>query len=419
MKPTILMLPSWYPINGSVGGSFFREQALALLENFNFVVLVYTEKKISVPLFFLRSLMGKNKPKIWYNRNDNGLEEFSGTIFVPKYYILGTALFKLRKVLYKNKVLQQGVGLIEPKSVSKARDKGISLIKKKNLLPHFDCVLGQTAQDMAVLSQVFAQQFNVPYVVSEHGPFPWPGSVISDVTANAIERADAFLAISNDKIRQVLLQNITISPWYVGNMVDDTLYTLKQNGNIEKTFVIVAAHSFYKNYDMFIKTMEYLKNIAQKKFKILIVGYGANKGYSKNAEILEEKVRNSNFSDIAELIPSVSREDMPSIYNKADAFVMTSIQEGMPVSALEAAMSGLPIFSTRCGGVEDYVDDKIGKIVSLLDYQGLAHACNDFLNGTVVYDSVHIRSTVLAQFGKKAFVQNMSKAIFSILKENP
>ena len=46
MKPTILMLPSWYPINGSVGGSFFREQALALLENFNFVVLVYTEKKI-------------------------------------------------------------------------------------------------------------------------------------------------------------------------------------------------------------------------------------------------------------------------------------------------------------------------------------------------------------------------------------
>ena len=36
MKPTILMLPSWYPTKENPhNGCFFREQALAMQEKFN------------------------------------------------------------------------------------------------------------------------------------------------------------------------------------------------------------------------------------------------------------------------------------------------------------------------------------------------------------------------------------------------
>lgn len=34
----------------------------------------------------------------------------------------------------------------------------------------------------------------------------------------------------------------------------------------------------------------------------------------------------------------------------------------------------LPIFSTRCGGVKDYVTDRIGRLVEITDYTG---ACRD------------------------------------------
>lgn len=75
----------------------------------------------------------------------------------------------------------------------------------------------------------------------------------------------------------------------------------------------------------------------------------------------------------------------------------------------------MSFFSTCCGGVEDFVNDDTGRIVPILDYEGLAHACNDFLNGTVSFDSEKIRETVVNKFGKKAFVENVTKAIKTII----
>ena len=61
---------------------------------------------------------------------------------------------------------------------------------------------------------------------------------------------------------------------------------------------------------------------------------------------------------------------------------MTSIQEGQPVSALEAACCGLPIFSTRCGGVEDYVTNDIGRIYDITDYKSFAKEAADHIIDT-------------------------------------
>ena len=79
-------------------------------------------------------------------------------------------------------------------------------------------------------------------------------------------------------------------------MIDETklLYVPRKEHDI-KTFVIVAAHSFYKNYNMFIKVINRLTEITEKEFRVLIVGYGANKGYSKNVHELEKKFINRNL----------------------------------------------------------------------------------------------------------------------------
>ena len=95
------------------------------------------------------------------------------------------------------------------------------------------------------------------------------------------------------------------------------------------------------------------------------------------------------------------RDEMNDMYNRADAFVMTSIQEGQPVSALEAACCGLPVFSTRCGGVEDYVGDDIGMIFDIADSEGMAQGLKCFLEGKKKYDSVVIRSKTIQRFGRE------------------
>ena len=319
---------------------------------------------------------------------------------------------------YLRKSSIDGIG----KYVSEKRKK----IVRKKLKKLFDCVQedvdvfycvdGQLeAYNLQCLSEIYGK----PYVVGEHAPVPWPGVLISDINKYAIEKANMFLAISNDKIRQVLLQNIKLPKTiYIGNLIDETkmLYIPKVEKHT-KTFIIVAAHSFYKNHDMFIQVMNRLTEICEIKFKVMIVGYGANKGYSKNIDLFEEQIRNSKFNDRVVMIPEVAHENISEIYNMADAFVMTSIQEGQPVSAMEAACCGLPIFSTRCGGVEDYVNKNMGRIYDVNDVEGMADGLKGFLQEDIKFDSEYIRNHVIEKFGTKAFKKKFNNVFKCVISD--
>lgn len=420
LRKTILMIPSWYPTKDNPFiGCFFREQALAMQRDFDFIVTTYHVRTEPYLVFQFKKLLGFTKPRVKFVQEDNGLQEYaifatspSGTTCIVR--ILRFVL-KRFKCVNLNKPLRAGIGKTEEKYIKKNRLYIANYIKDKKLLPHFDCVYSLTSQDYAPLGKAFADVFKIPHVTAEHAPFPWPGSVLSDSVVESIESADAFLAISNDKIRQVLLQNVKVNPVWVGNLCDETNFSVSSERHEVPTFLIVAAYNFYKNYALFIKAMEALKRIATKEFKIVIAGYNANRGYSKNAEELEDIVHKSIINENTKMIESVSREDMPSLYNSCDVFVMTSIQEGLPVSAIEASMSGLPVFSTRCGGVEDYVDDTMGRIFQLTDHKGIANACNDYLEGIICFDNEQIRKKAIELFGVESFTKRMKSVFEEVL----
>ena len=297
--------------------------------------------------------------------------------------------------------------------------KALKKIFQKHFNNEADVFYCVDAQKESHTLRCAAEAMGKPYVVAEHAPFPWPGDVLKDNEKEAIEAADLFIAISYDKIRQVLLQNVQLKKIaLVGNLVNEEQFVLSQAVNEIKTFIIVAAHSFYKNYGLFIEIFNKLTEITQIPFKVMVVGYGSNKGYSKNVELLEERIHNSKFAHCAELIPEVSHEKIQEIYGRADAFVMTSIQEGMPVSALEAACCGLPIFSTMCGGVEDYVTDDIGRIYKIIDSDSFANGLKLYLEEKIVFDKSYIREYIVERYGKMAFTEKMSKLFNDVIDEN-
>jgi len=466
-RRTVCLLTNWYPTPENPHfGLFFREQALALSDRLDFLVVHYTER--------IRKHPGQ-KDRIVPVRQEKNISEFAIEAVVPAWAALRE---RAAEGIFRGLRGKDG-SIFAERSCRRERIKGKKLIRIfgehfRDRIDLFYCV---DAQREAADVQLLAGHFGKPYIVGEHGPVPWPGTVIPLRQKKAIEGAAAFLAISWDKVRQMEMQNIRLPKVvYVGNLVLEEHFPLRQqsriypptcmktdfvrervsevvtksspgqNGRRErmftegtelgrkplgpeneraedrctengsmgvslKTLITVGAYSFYKNYDLFISVMNRLTELTEVPFRVMIVGYGANPGYAGNAAELEKKIRASRFADRAELIPSVPHEKMSEIYRRADAFVMTSIQEGQPVSALEAACSGLPVFSTRCGGVEDYVDESMGRIVGIREGEALALALRDFLEGKIAFDPAHLREQVVSRFGREAFSTNFMSVV--------
>jgi glycosyltransferase involved in cell wall biosynthesis len=57
------------------------------------------------------------------------------------------------------------------------------------------------------------------------------------------------------------------------------------------------------------------------------------------------------------------RKDMPELYASFDFFVLPSLNEGMPLTVLEALASGLPVVATRTGAIPSVVRDGVSGIL--------------------------------------------------------
>lgn len=81
------------------------------------------------------------------------------------------------------------------------------------------------------------------------------------------------------------------------------------------------------------------------------------------------RLRNVNF------IGSVSREQTPGVYDQADIYITNPDIDNMPVSVLECFAAGLPIISTRVGGVPYILEhERTGLLVDRDDHRRIAQA---------------------------------------------
>ena len=85
-KPTLLILPPWYPSKeNKIAGIFFKEQAMALKDNFEIMIVNCREKTIGILLYCIKNIFHLNEVSVNFIENDSGIKIYDFVYEIPKY----------------------------------------------------------------------------------------------------------------------------------------------------------------------------------------------------------------------------------------------------------------------------------------------------------------------------------------------
>ncbi|MDP2911213.1 MAG: glycosyltransferase family 4 protein [Candidatus Omnitrophota bacterium] len=114
-------------------------------------------------------------------------------------------------------------------------------------------------------------------------------------------------------------------------------------------------------------------------------------------------------------------KDLKAIYEGLDIVVLTSLNEGTPVSLIEAMASGRPVVATRVGGVADIVQDgKNGYLVESGDEEGFNQKLMDLIKDSEKRRKFgeYGRNIVKNRFSKERLIKDTKELYNNTLQKN-
>jgi glycosyltransferase involved in cell wall biosynthesis len=102
------------------------------------------------------------------------------------------------------------------------------------------------------------------------------------------------------------------------------------------------------------------------------------------------------------------QSDIEKVLAAADFVVLTSDNEGTPLSLIQAGMAGLPVVTTRVGSVPEVVLDGVTGIITSLDIQKIADALEKLANSNELRDQMGAAAQkfTLTNFGVERLVKD-------------
>jgi glycosyltransferase involved in cell wall biosynthesis len=179
-----------------------------------------------------------------------------------------------------------------------------------------------------------------------------------------------------------------------------------------KLIGIVGRLALIKNHRLFLEMARQLLTIVPES-RFVIVGDGLlRRGLETYAEQL----------GIREQVIFVGwRRDLASIYADLDILVVSSNNEGTPVSAIEAMASGCPVVATRVGGMPDVVKDgETGFLAPPNDALTLARSAAELLRDSPKRNRMGqaARAVALEHFSVQRLVADTERLYDELLTQN-
>jgi L-malate glycosyltransferase len=369
----ILIIPSWYSTKDNpTNGSFFREQAHALKESGNNVIVAFVEVRLFSKI---------NKKQRVEVIDDNGVKTYriiQGKF--PKTGNVGTAI-----------AFRQGLKKIYREIIKSEKIDTVHL---------HSCIWG------GIGGAYIAKKLKVPFVITEHSSYYGRFKVNfieSQLIKYTLKNSDKVISVSSylkGIVSKYYKDDITIIP----NMVDCSEfldYKLNNKNTCNKfTFLSLCYLKKNKGVDILIKAFS--KYFNYENVELIVAGDGPER---VNLEKLAVELGVSNK---VKFKGALSRSEVKKEMSNCNVFALASRFETFGVVLIEALASGKPVISTRNGGANDIVNNLNGILVEIDNINELGEKMYYMYENYNKYNSYKIREDCIYRYNKEVIIKELS-----------
>jgi len=385
----VLYLPRWYPNRyDPMPGLFIERHGLSVLKHVEISVLyVHADDQLKEKVYdIVKTEDGLYTVRIYFRRSSTGISFWDNLVNSYRFFISHRKGFKIVR-----------------------RARGKEDIVHVHVLTRLGVI--------AWLNKIFNK---VPFVITEHwtrylaSTATYGGTLRKWFTERVVKNASAIMPVTAN-LRDAMIDNNLKSDHYIiiPNVVDTDQFIPAKEANVRKKKRIVHLSCFADDHKNITGMLRVLKRLSENRsdFECSIIGDGIDmqmlQDYAKELDLLGKEVSFDGLKENEELVENM---------NNADFMIMFSNRENLPVVILESYSCGVPVISTRVGGIHEHMNNDLGKLVEAKDEDGFYNAINNTLDNLDVYNKEKIRSYAIDHFSQEVIGESLFAVYENVIK---
>lgn len=253
---------------------------------------------------------------------------------------------------------------------------------------------------MGIVAADIARKKDIPLVLTEHSSEMNSKNIspsLLKLARRAYRDSDKLLTVSTP-LKDNIMKNTGIESTVVPNVLNDEMFFgVEREVHDGFGFVYTGGLTYRKRPNMLVDVFSKV----HARYPDTFLGIIGDGDYKNEIEAL---IKIHSLEKYVKIYGLKTRKEIAQIYRKYDCFVMPSSMETFGVVYIEAMAAGLPVIATRCGGPEDFVNERNGVLVDVDDkdqlFKAMCHVyeCkNDYLSSDISqYASSNFSEQVIA-----------------------
>lgn len=254
------------------------------------------------------------------------------------------------------------------------------------------------AMKAGLLALSLKRKEQLPYIVTEHWTGYYPQGdpniyesnwLLKKITKKVLTDASRFLPVSR-ALGDTVARYFTGIPFTpVPNVVDTAVFFYQNKAPLRFRFLHVSYLNYQKNPEGILAAAALLKEKGID-FEIQMTG--------NTGQHLLPLVKEYGLEQHIVFEDAIPYHDVADRMQHAHAFLLFSRFENLPCVILEALCCGLPVISSRVGGIAEVIDSANGLLVESSAISELANAMQQMIEEYKTYNREQISARAIQQF---------------------